>query len=86
MANLQKLRAELDAGHPVTGAYSEDPQIASDQINALNRSRINPVNSAELLAWSGQSSVGIVRELSKLTKENQTRTKIALRCVSQQMK
>lgn len=58
MANLQKLRAELDAGHPVTGAYSDDPQIASDQINALNRSRINPVGSAELLAWSGQSSVG----------------------------
>lgn len=32
----QALRDELDAGHPVTGAYDADPQLASDQLNALN--------------------------------------------------
>ena len=56
MANLQKLREELDAGHPVTGPYSADAQAAADEINELNRTRINPIGSAELLAWSGQSS------------------------------
>ena len=58
MAKLQKLKAELDSGHPVTGAYSLDAQAASDEINALNRTRINAIGSAELLAWSGQASDG----------------------------
>ena len=56
MAKLQALKAELEAGHPVTGPYSPDAQAASDEINALNRTRINPIGSAELLAWSGQAS------------------------------
>jgi hypothetical protein len=58
MANLQALRQELDAGHPVTGAYSDDSETAAAEINALNRTRINPIGSAELLAWSGQASSG----------------------------
>ena len=58
MANLQKLRAELDAGHPVTGAYSAESEAAAEEINALNRTRIDPIGSAELLAWSGQASSG----------------------------
>lgn len=58
MANLQKLRTELDAGHPVTGAYSAEADAAASEINALNRTRINPIGSAELLAWSGQASSG----------------------------
>ena len=37
MANLQALRAELDAGHPDTGAYNADAQLAADQINVVNR-------------------------------------------------
>lgn len=37
MTNLNLLRAELDAGHPDTMAYSADSQIASDQINLVNR-------------------------------------------------
>lgn len=36
--DLQLLRAELDAGHPDTGPYSADNQIAADQLNAENRS------------------------------------------------
>ena len=58
MANLQKLRTELDAGHPVTGAYSAEADVAASEINALNRTRINAIGSAELLAWSGQASSG----------------------------
>jgi hypothetical protein len=58
MANLQALKAELDAGHPVTGAYSANSEAAAEEINALNRTRINPIGSAELLAWSGQASSG----------------------------
>ena len=58
MANLQALKAELDAGHPVTGAYSANSEAAAEEINAPNRTRINAIGSAELLAWSGQSSSG----------------------------
>ena len=58
MANLQVLKAELDAGHPVTGAYSANSEAAAEEINALNRTRINAIGSAELLAWSGQASSG----------------------------
>lgn len=54
--SLQALRAELDAGHPVTGSYSPDATIAADQINAVNRSRLVPIGSSELLAWSAQFS------------------------------
>ena len=38
--DLQALRTELDAGHPVTGAYSVNYAVAADQINALNITRI----------------------------------------------
>ncbi len=36
MTNLAALKAELDAGHPVTGAYSVDDATAADEINAVN--------------------------------------------------
>jgi len=34
--NLDILKAELIAGHPVTGAYSADDEIAAGQLNAVN--------------------------------------------------
>lgn len=34
------IQAELVAGHPITGAYDVDDQIAADQLNALNREEI----------------------------------------------
>jgi hypothetical protein len=37
MADLVALRAELDAGHPDTGAYNIDDAIAADELNLLNR-------------------------------------------------
>ena len=35
--NLAVLKAELLAGHPVTGAYNVDHALAADQINLVNR-------------------------------------------------
>lgn len=33
------LAAELAAGHPDTGAYNVDDQLAADELNAENRTR-----------------------------------------------
>lgn len=47
---LQLLRTELDAGHPVTGAYDADHEIAATQINAKNLTRPKPtVTGSEIL-------------------------------------
>lgn len=56
MGKLQQLKQELDAGHPVTGEYSSNSQVAADQINATNRIKTEPIGSAELLAWSAKNS------------------------------
>lgn len=37
--DIEALAAELLAGHPVTGVYDADAQLAADQLNALNRTR-----------------------------------------------
>lgn len=34
------LAAELTAGHPLTGAYNVDNQLAADQLNAVNRPNV----------------------------------------------
>ena len=39
MTDLTALRAELDAGHPDTGAYSLDDSVAADEISVVNRTR-----------------------------------------------
>lgn len=41
--NLDRLKIELAAGHPVTGAYDPDNVAAAGQLNAVNRTR--PVES-----------------------------------------
>lgn len=46
------LKAELLAGHPLTGEYSDDPAIACEQINAKNISKYEPISSASLIAWA----------------------------------
>lgn len=38
--DLVALKTELDAGHPVTGAYDADSQDAANEVNALNIVRI----------------------------------------------
>ncbi len=35
--NIDALKTELTAGHPVTGAYDADAEIATGQLNAVNR-------------------------------------------------
>lgn len=40
------LRAELDAGHPITGAYNVDDQLAADQINVLDV-EVNKITTSE---------------------------------------
>ena len=45
MPDLVALKAELDAGHPDTGAYSLTDSVAADEIMAVNRSAPAPLNS-----------------------------------------
>jgi len=45
------LAAELTAGHPVSGAYNADAQLAADQINALDIDLIkNSISGADMWA------------------------------------
>lgn len=37
--DIEKLKTELIAGHPDTGAYSTDDALAAVQLNIVNRSR-----------------------------------------------
>lgn len=87
MAKLQALKAELDAGHPVTGAYSANSEAAAEEINALNRTRINAIGSAELLAWSGQASSGDRPRIIKIEegKANADEQSAALCITAEQM-
>jgi hypothetical protein len=58
--NYSELKAELDAGHPVTGAYNADDALAADELNAENRTItvesvsgsaiLNATNDTEYLA------------------------------------
>ncbi len=43
--NIPALKAELLAGHPDTGAYNADNQLAADEINAVNRDVAAPIES-----------------------------------------
>ena len=38
LARRQAIRAQLDLGHPVTGAYNANNALAADEMNALNLS------------------------------------------------
>lgn len=53
--NIDALRTELSSGHPDTGPYDADAGLATDQLNADNRSYYESVVSSELLAWSGEN-------------------------------
>jgi hypothetical protein len=58
--DLAALKAELDGGHPDTGAYSADVTTAAEELNALNRERgkaflsgsevLNAIDKVEFLA------------------------------------
>ena len=53
--NIDKLKTELLGGHPDTGPYDGDAELAAVQLNVVNRSYYESVGSAELLAWSGEN-------------------------------
>ncbi len=59
MTNLDLLRAELDSGHPGTGAYSSDAQVAADQMNAVNRTRNKSLVSGDE-AFSATEAAGFL--------------------------
>ena len=46
-----ELKAELQAGHPVTGAYSDDATTAAAQLNEPNIDSLRPLTNGELMAW-----------------------------------
>ncbi len=48
--DLVALRAELDSGHPDTGAYNVDDALAAIELNVINRTRMKPgVTGSEIL-------------------------------------
>lgn len=50
--DLAKLKAELDLGHPTTGAYDTNDAAAMGQINAENRTKLNILSMTELREWA----------------------------------
>jgi len=52
MVDLQALKTELLSGHPVTGAYDANNQLAADQLNAVNRTKLRPLTMTELREWA----------------------------------
>ena len=53
--SLEALKVELVSGHPVTGAYNSDAELAASQLNAANIPNVKSLTSNELLAWAAQS-------------------------------
>ena len=53
------LKAELIAGHPVTGVYSSDDSVATAELNAVNRSRNrDTVSGSEILNATNDAEFG----------------------------
>lgn len=57
MTDYVALKAELLAGHPDTGVYDADDQLAADQLNVVNRTRNRTTVSGRAVkeAFSGQA-------------------------------
>lgn len=58
MSKADDLLAELQAGHPTTGAYSLDSSVAAEELNAVNRTRLVPIPATELIAWASAGNSG----------------------------
>ncbi len=54
--NLEVLKTELLAGHPVTGAYNVDDALAAGEINAENVTRFVPLSVAKLREWAATNA------------------------------
>ena len=46
MGRIEDIKTELDTGHPDTGAYNVDDQLAADEMNAINRPADGGVDSS----------------------------------------
>jgi len=66
--DYEALKTELDAGHPVTGAYDADDALAAGELNAVNRTQLRDfVSGSEILNNTNDAEFGA------LTVEQQAR-------------
>lgn len=58
MTNYVALKAELLVGHPDTGVYDADDQLAADQLNLVNRTRNRATISGKAVkeAFDGEAA------------------------------
>ena len=64
--DYQALKAELDAGHPDTGAYDADAQIAADELNTVNRTRQRDfVTGSEILNATDDAEFDLLTDIAK---------------------
>ena len=54
--DLQALKTELDAGHPVTGAYNVDDALAAGELNAVNQTKVRAISITELREWASENA------------------------------
>lgn len=66
MPNLAALKTELAAGHPDTGAYNADAEIAAGELNAVNRTRTRAtVAGSEILNATNDAEYGALTAVQK---------------------
>ena len=66
MPNIATLKVELDAGHPGTGAYNADDELAAGELNAVNRTLTrDTVTGSEILNATDDSEYGVLTAANK---------------------
>lgn len=59
MPDIAALKVELNAGHPDTGAYNADDELAAGQLNVVNRTRTrDTVTGSEILNATDDAEYG----------------------------
>jgi len=59
MPDIAALKAELSAGHPGTGAYNADDELAAGELNAVNRTKSKATMTASEI-YNAVDSAGYV--------------------------
>ena len=66
MPDIAKLKVELDAGHPGTGAYNADDELAAGELNAVNRTKTrDTVAGSEILNATDDAEYGALTAVQK---------------------
>ena len=66
MVDYVALKTELDTGHPETGAYNIDDQLAADELNALNIERIRAeMTGQEIREAADITEYGLLSDIKK---------------------